>query len=260
MRPTSSTPCAPRSGKRNGGLAKVHPADLGAHSIRALMRSRRRRPGRGRRRRVRLRRHDRPAGGRHRAHVLARCRLPDEVPGTTVDRQCGSSQQAVHFAAAGGDVGHDRSRRRGRRAEHERDPDQRGDARRRAVRLRRPRSRDRRAGKRATARKRCRSSAAAEMIAEKWNITPRRHGSVRGRVARACVRARRPRAASTSEIVPLDGLDHDEGPREPESRQDPLAADARRRRPAHGRGVVADLRRLGRDADRERGRRARRTG
>ena len=25
--------------------------------------------------------------------------LPEEVPGTTVDRQCGSSQQAVHFAA-----------------------------------------------------------------------------------------------------------------------------------------------------------------
>ena len=25
--------------------------------------------------------------------------LSDEVPGTTVDRQCGSSQQAVHFAA-----------------------------------------------------------------------------------------------------------------------------------------------------------------
>ena len=24
---------------------------------------------------------------------------PDHVPGTTVDRQCGSSQQAVHFAA-----------------------------------------------------------------------------------------------------------------------------------------------------------------
>jgi acetyl-CoA C-acetyltransferase len=27
--------------------------------------------------------------------------MPDEVPGTTVDRQCGSSQQAVHFAAQG---------------------------------------------------------------------------------------------------------------------------------------------------------------
>src|SRR5689334_4296911 len=25
--------------------------------------------------------------------------LPEEVPGVTVDRQCGSSQQAVHFAA-----------------------------------------------------------------------------------------------------------------------------------------------------------------
>src|SRR5688500_20275046 len=25
--------------------------------------------------------------------------FPEEVPGTTVDRQCGSSQQAVHFAA-----------------------------------------------------------------------------------------------------------------------------------------------------------------
>ena len=27
--------------------------------------------------------------------------LPDEVPGVTIDRQCGSSQQAVHFAAQG---------------------------------------------------------------------------------------------------------------------------------------------------------------
>ena len=26
---------------------------------------------------------------------------PESVPGTTVDRQCGSSQQSVHFAAAG---------------------------------------------------------------------------------------------------------------------------------------------------------------
>jgi len=27
--------------------------------------------------------------------------IPESVPGTTVDRQCGSSQQAVHFAAQG---------------------------------------------------------------------------------------------------------------------------------------------------------------
>lgn len=27
--------------------------------------------------------------------------LPESVPGTTIDRQCGSSQQAIHFAAQG---------------------------------------------------------------------------------------------------------------------------------------------------------------
>lgn len=32
--------------------------------------------------------------------------LPESVPGVTVDRQCGSSQQAVHFAAAGVIAGH----------------------------------------------------------------------------------------------------------------------------------------------------------
>jgi acetyl-CoA C-acetyltransferase len=86
-------------GKRNGGLAHVHPADLGAHSIRALV--------------------DRtgvdPAAvddvvfgcvdaiGPQAGDIARTCwlvaGLPDEVPGTTVDRQCGSSQQAVHFAA-----------------------------------------------------------------------------------------------------------------------------------------------------------------
>jgi acetyl-CoA C-acetyltransferase len=86
-------------GKRNGGLAAVHPADLGAHSIRALF--------------------DRvdvdPAAvddvvfgcvdtiGPQAGDIARTCWLvagmPDDVPGTTVDRQCGSSQQAVHFAA-----------------------------------------------------------------------------------------------------------------------------------------------------------------
>ncbi|HTL87711.1 MAG TPA: acetyl-CoA C-acetyltransferase [Acidimicrobiia bacterium] len=86
-------------GKRNGGLAKVHPADLGAHSIRALME------------RVDVD----PAAvddvvfgcvdtiGPQAGDIARTCWLvagySDEVPGTTVDRQCGSSQQAVHFAA-----------------------------------------------------------------------------------------------------------------------------------------------------------------
>ena len=158
-------------GKRNGGLAKVHPADLGAHSIRALF--------------------DRvdvdPAAvddvvfgcvdtiGPQAGDIARTCwlvaGLPDEVPGTTVDRQCGSSQQAVHFAAQARDVGHRRPRRRRRRAEHERDPDQRRDARRRAVRLREPVLAVHRAGRRATATQEVSQFRSAEMIAEKWNIT-----------------------------------------------------------------------------------------
>jgi acetyl-CoA C-acetyltransferase len=86
-------------GRRGGGLAGVHPADLGGHVITALL--------------------DRTgvdplavddvvfgcvdtigpqAGDIARTAWLA-AGLPEEVPGVTVDRQCGSSQQAVHFAA-----------------------------------------------------------------------------------------------------------------------------------------------------------------
>ncbi|MEY2438141.1 MAG: acetyl-CoA C-acetyltransferase [Acidimicrobiaceae bacterium] len=86
-------------GRRGGGLSQVHPADLGAHSITALV--------------------DRTGidpsvvddvvfgcvdtvGGQ--AGDIARtcwlvAGMPEHVPGTTVDRQCGSAQQAVHFAA-----------------------------------------------------------------------------------------------------------------------------------------------------------------
>ncbi|MFH9419618.1 acetyl-CoA C-acetyltransferase [Streptomyces sp. NPDC017529] len=88
-------------GRRGGGLAAAHPADLGAHVLKALM--------------------DRTgvdpaavddvvfgcldavgpqAGDIARTSWLA-AGLPEEVPGVTVDRQCGSSQQAVHFAAQG---------------------------------------------------------------------------------------------------------------------------------------------------------------
>ena len=86
-------------GKRNGSLAGVHPVDLGAHALRGLV--------------------DRtgidPAAV---DDVIMGCvsqigpqtfdiarnawlsaGLPESVPGVTIDRQCGSSQQAVHFAA-----------------------------------------------------------------------------------------------------------------------------------------------------------------
>ncbi len=85
--------------RRRGSLAQEHPADLGAHVIKALV--------------------DRndidPLGvddvvfgcvdtiGPQAGDIARTCwlaaGLPHEIPGVTVDRQCGSSQQAVHFAA-----------------------------------------------------------------------------------------------------------------------------------------------------------------
>src|SRR3954447_549640 len=86
-------------GKRGGGLAQVHPADLGAHVLRAIV--------------------DRsdidpmavedvffgcvdtigPQAGDIAPPCWLAAGLPEEIPGTTIDRQCGSSQQALHFAA-----------------------------------------------------------------------------------------------------------------------------------------------------------------
>jgi acetyl-CoA C-acetyltransferase len=86
-------------GRRGGSLAGVHPADLGAAALTALV----------------LRSGIDPAAVEDvvfgcvdtvgpQAGDIARTAwlaagLPDHVPGVTVDRQCGSSQQAVHFAA-----------------------------------------------------------------------------------------------------------------------------------------------------------------
>lgn len=87
------------TGRRKGGLADVHGADLGAHVLKGIVEN-----------------NDIPdneyddvifgcvdtvgplAGDIARTSWLA-AGLSDEVPGTTIDRQCGSSQQAVHFAA-----------------------------------------------------------------------------------------------------------------------------------------------------------------
>ena len=87
------------TGRRRGSLAEIHGADLGAHVLKTL-----------------VERNDIPdvdyddvifgcldaigplAGDIARTCWLA-AGLSDEVPGTTIDRQCGSSQQSVHFAA-----------------------------------------------------------------------------------------------------------------------------------------------------------------
>ena len=88
-------------GKRKGSLAQVHPVELSAHVLRALAS----RSGLD------------PAAiddviwgcvqqvgaqsfniGRN---AVLTAGWPESVPATTIDRQCGSSQQSVHFAAAG---------------------------------------------------------------------------------------------------------------------------------------------------------------
>src|SRR5258708_17839123 len=93
-------------GKKNGALAGIHPADLSAIVLEALS----------------------SRTGLDPAYVddvvwgcvsqvgeqtfdIARTAVlsagwPESVPGTTIDRQCGSSQQAIHFAAAGLLAGH----------------------------------------------------------------------------------------------------------------------------------------------------------
>ncbi|AEW97992.1 MULTISPECIES: acetyl-CoA C-acetyltransferase [Streptomycetaceae] len=86
-------------GRRGGGLAAAHPADLGAHVLRALLERTGADPAA-----VEdvvfgcLDTVGPQAGDIARTSWLA-AGLPDHVPGVTVDRQCGSSQQAVHFAA-----------------------------------------------------------------------------------------------------------------------------------------------------------------
>ena len=88
-------------GRRNGQLSGWHPVDLAAHVLDTL-----------------VVRHDLDPGvvddvimgcvsqvGEQAMNIgrnaLLAAGFPDTVPGTTVDRQCGSSQQALHFAAQG---------------------------------------------------------------------------------------------------------------------------------------------------------------
>ena len=93
-------------GKRNGGLSGVHPGELSAQVLNGLVE----RAG------VDPALVDDVIWGcvmqaGEQALDIARTAVlaagwPESVPGVTVDRQCGSSQQSVHFAAAGVVAGH----------------------------------------------------------------------------------------------------------------------------------------------------------
>ncbi len=97
-------------GRRGGGLSEEHPADLGAHAIRGLVERTGVDP---------MAIDDVIMGcvmqvGEQSLNIGRNAVLtagwPEEVPSTTVDRQCGSSQQAAHFAAQGVIAGADNIR------------------------------------------------------------------------------------------------------------------------------------------------------
>jgi acetyl-CoA C-acetyltransferase len=88
-------------GRKKGSMSDIHPADIGAHAIKALMERTGVDPGAV---------EDVVFGcldtlGPNAGDIARTCwlaaGLPQHVPGVTIDRQCGSSQQAVHFAAQG---------------------------------------------------------------------------------------------------------------------------------------------------------------
>jgi len=218
------------TGKKKGTLAGVHAADLGAHVIKALIA------------RTGIDAADvedvifgcvdqlgSQAGDIARTCWLA-AGLPDHVPGTTVDRQCGSSQQAVHFAAqavmsgtqelvvaggvqtmnqipigaamvAGGAYGHPDpfSGSKGWRARYDDEE--------------------------------ISQFRAADMIAVKWNITRRQMEEFALESNRRAIEALE-RGYFAREIAPLLGLDKDETPRfgttlEKMASLEPLAAGGR---------------------------------
>ena len=200
-------------GRRGGGLSQVHPADLGAHALSALVERSGIDPNAV---------EDVVFGcvdtvGGQAGDIARTCwlaaGLPQHVPGTTVDRQCGSSQQAVHFAAqavmsgtsdvvvAGGvqqmsmipissamtlagDLGFD-------------DP------------FSGSTGWVERYGTQEVSQFR-----SAEMIAEKWDIS---RDDMEAFAVESHERAIRARAEGRFdvEIAPLAGVEHDEGPREP---------------------------------------------
>jgi acetyl-CoA C-acetyltransferase len=86
-------------GRRNGALAGVHPVDLGAHALRALVDRTGIDPGTVDDVIMGCVSQIGPQTFDIARNAWLSAGLPESVPGVTIDRQCGSSQQAVHFAA-----------------------------------------------------------------------------------------------------------------------------------------------------------------
>jgi acetyl-CoA C-acetyltransferase len=200
-------------GRRGGSLSQIHPADLGAHSIKALVERTGIDPSAV---------EDVIFGnvdsiGPQAGDIARTCWLvagfPEHVPGTTIDRQCGSAQQAVHFASqavmsgtadlivAGGvqnmsQIPISSAMLAGQPYGHETPFSES------------PGWKERYGDQEVS------QFRGAEMIAEKWDIS---RADMEEFAVESHVRAIRAREEGRfeNEIAPLNGLTFDEGPREP---------------------------------------------
>ncbi|HQV58432.1 MAG TPA: acetyl-CoA C-acetyltransferase [Ilumatobacteraceae bacterium] len=200
-------------GKRGGTLSTIHPADLGAHSIKALIE----RTGID------------PAAvddvvfgnvdsiGPQAGCIARTCwltaGLPEHVPGTTIDRQCGSAQQAVHFAAQGVMSGTQDLVVAGGVQQMSMIPISSAMTAGQALGFDDPFTGSpgwvARYGSDEISQ-----FTGAEMMAAKWNITREEMEAFAIESHERAVRARA-EGRFDNEIVPLNGLTFDEGPREP---------------------------------------------
>jgi acetyl-CoA C-acetyltransferase len=86
-------------GRRNGGLSGINPVDLAAHALSELMTRTGADPGAVDDVIMGCVSQIGPQSLDIARQAWLSAGLPEHVPGVTIDRQCGSSQQAVHFAA-----------------------------------------------------------------------------------------------------------------------------------------------------------------
>ncbi len=200
-------------GRRGGSLSQIHPADLGAHSLTALMDRTGIDPGAV---------EDVMFGcvdtvGGQAGDIARTCwltaDLPEHVPGTTIDRQCGSAQQAVSFAAQSIMAGVNDVVVAGGVQQMSMIPISS------AMTLAAPLGFDdpftgsegwvKRYGPGEVSQFR-----GAELIAEKWDISREEMEAFASESHERALRARA-EGRFENEIAPLNGLDFDEGPREP---------------------------------------------
>jgi acetyl-CoA C-acetyltransferase len=200
-------------GRRGGGLADVHPADLGAHSISALMERTGVDPNAV---------DDVVFGnvdsiGPQAGNIARTCWLaadmPQHVPGVTVDRQCGSAQQAVHFGAQAVMSGTMDLVVAGGVQNMSMIPIGQAMVAGQALGFDDPFT----GSPRWTTRYgtgEISQFRGAEMMCEKWDITREEMEDFAIESHNRAIRARE-EGRFEGEIVPLNGIDHDEGPREP---------------------------------------------